>query len=207
TERFDGTYFANTYGVDKEDAVTVDIDELQGDDAWDIENFDRQSLIDYYAGNFIAAHNGDWPPFNIRFWKTLSDEGRPYGDAKLRPIIFDMNSKSMVDYDYDPFTYLQEWFYPFREMSGDPAFRQDLVDDIDKMRKNGFEPAKVSAYVDELYDRLLPQMILDKRRYSDCSAEEAKASFDKDVDVIRTFYGSRWEYLDKYKENYLDNHE
>ena len=207
TERFDGTYFANTYGVDKEDAVTVDIDELQGDNAWDIENFDRQSIIDYYAGNFIVAHDGDWPPFNIRFWKTMSDEGRPYGDAKLRPIIFDMNSKSMVDYDYDPFTYLQEWFYPFREMSGDPAFREDLVADIDKMRQDGFEISKVSAYVDELYDRLLPQMILDKRRYSDCSKEEAKASFDKEVDVIRTFYANRWEYLDKYKENYLDNHE
>lgn len=203
TERFDGTYFANTYEVDKEDAVTIDIDELQGDDAWNIENFDRQSLIDYYAGNFIVAHNGDWPPFNIRFWKTLTNEERPYGDAKLRPIIFDMNSKSMVDYDYDPFTYLQEWFYPFREMSGNPEFRQDLVADIDKMRQDGFESAKVSAYIEELYERLLPQMILDKRRFSDCSEEEARASFDADVDVIRTFYANRREYLDKYKENYL----
>ncbi|MBO4266311.1 MAG: CotH kinase family protein [Lachnospiraceae bacterium] len=205
TERFDRTFFADRYGVDAEDVEVIDKEDFTSGDEWGIDNFDRESLLEYYASNVIVAHDGDWPDFNVRFWRTGSDEGTEYGNAKMRPIIFDMNSRSMKSPGYDPIEYMLENFYPFQKLTGeDDGFRQDLVEKIDEMSSNEFERQKVLELIDDLQDRMEEQMILDRMRYSDCSAEEARESFDKSVDVIRKFFMERWDHLDDIKEKYLN---
>lgn len=205
TERFDRTFFADRYGVDAEDVEVIDKEDFTSGDEWGIENFDRESLLEYYASNIIVAHDGDWPDFNVRFWRTGSDEGTIYGDSKMRPIIFDMNSRSMKSPKYDPIEYMLEDFYPFQKLTGeDDDFRQDLVEKINEMSANEFECQKVLDLIDRLQARIGDQMILDRMRYSDCSAEEARESFDKNVDVIRRFFMERWDHLDDIKEKYLN---
>ncbi|MBO4889932.1 MAG: CotH kinase family protein [Lachnospiraceae bacterium] len=202
-DRIDESYIADEYGVNEEDVEIVDSEDFEPLGLnWEIENFDRDALIDYYAANIIVAHDGDWPGFNVRMWKTGSDEGVPFGDGRLRPVIFDMNSRSMQSPDYDVTEYLMEW-YPFINVSEDPEFRTDLVARIDEMCADEFETDKMLAMIDGLYDEMKDQMILDKMRYTDCSADEAKARFDESVDVLRRFFEKRQDYLKGYNEKYL----
>ena len=57
--------------------------------------------------------------------------------------------------------------------------------------------------IDSLYDEMCDQMILDKMRYTDCSADEAKVQFDESVDALRRFFMTRQDYLKGYNEKYL----
>ena len=205
TERFDRSLLADRYKVEKDDVVYVDKEQFTSDSEWNEDNFDREGLLEYYAANIIVAHKGDWPEFNFRFWKTLTDEGTEYGDSKLRPVIFDMNSYSMNDPEYDAIAFMLGDFYPFIKLTGeDEDFRKDLVATIDRMSRKEFDRQKVLALIDELYERMKPQMILDKMRYSNCSSDEAEKSFDESVEGLRQFYRDRWDYLEKYKEEYLN---
>lgn len=207
SERMDAYHLSGMYGVAADDVIQIDKEEFEGGSAWDEGNFDRDSLLEYYAANIIVAHNDDWPDFNVRFWKTLTDEGTKYGDAKLRPVIFDMNSSSMEDARYDSFEYMLEWFYPFAKLTEeDENFRQDLADKIDEMSGKEFEREKVLLLIDGLYEKIAPQMVLDKMRFSDCDKEEAQRDFDDSVDALREFYKTRWEYLDTYKERYANGY-
>lgn len=202
-DRIDESYIADEYDVNREDVEIVDSEEFEFLGLnWDIDSFDRDALIDYYAANIIVAHDGDWPAFNVRMWKTGSDEGTLFGDGKLRPVIFDMNSRSMQSPDYDVTEYLMQW-YPFMNVSEDPQFRSDLVERIDRMCGDEFETDKMIRMIDSLYDEMCDQMILDKMRYTDCSADEAKAQFDESVDALRRFFMTRQDYLKGYNEEYL----
>ena len=205
SERFDRSLVADRYGVDKDDVEYVTGYDFESASDWSMENFDRDSLIEYYAANIITAHENDWPGSNVKFWRTAADDGTPYGDGKLRPVIFDMNSTSMVDKEYDGIAFMLEKYYPFVQFTEDDEyFRSDLADKIDEMGSNEFEQGKVLGLIDELYGRIHDQMILDRMRYENCSREAAQRSFDANVDEIRDFYKDRWQYLDKYKEAYLN---
>ncbi len=203
TERFDSQYFANRYGVNKDDIVIAESDKDFAETGWEIDVFDRESLLEYYAANIIVSHGGDWPQFNLRFWKTGSDEGTPYGDGKLRPVIFDMNSSSMKNTGEDVIEYLMTW-YPFQNLSEDRKFREDLVKKIDHMSSDEFEQKKVLDLIEDINDRIRGQMIMDMMRYTDCSRDEAEETFDKNVDMLRDFYRNRYDYLKKYNEKYLN---
>lgn len=205
TERFDSSFFADRYGVDKDDVMVIDSDDPYFEEhGWEEGDFDRESLLEYYAGNIIVAHDGDWPQYNVRFWKTGNDEGSKYGDAKLRPVIFDMNSRSMQSPDYNVTEFLMTW-YPFMNLTENSEnFREDLVAMINRMSSDQFEKTRVLSLIDDLQDQTEQQMILDKMRYYGYSRDEAKKDFDKSVDIIRDFYEKRWEYLDRYNKEYLD---
>lgn len=203
-ERFDRSFVSDKYGVAKDDVEFVEPADIEGV-GWNEDNFDRESLLEYYAANIIVAHDGDWPEFNVRFWKTSTDEGGGYGDGKLRPVIFDMNSYCMKEPDYDVMGFMLESFYPFiKLMEDDEDFAGDLAKKIDSMSADEFEKDKVLTLIDEMYDKNRAQMILDRMRYSDCSKEEAASSFDENVGILRDFFKNRWEYLDREKEKYLD---
>ena len=203
TERFDNSLMADKYGVAKENVYFKDESEFTSGDEWGQENFDRDSIIDYYAGNVIAGHDGDWPYYNVRFWGVTSPDGTPYGDGLLRPVIFDMNSISMIDPELDVLDELME-FYPFADLSSDEQFRRDLVERIDEMSADEFEKNKMVSLVDSLYERMKPQMILDKMRFSNCSMDEAQKSFDDATDTLRTFWRDRWDSLPEQKDRYLN---
>ncbi len=205
SERFDKTFLADRYGVRSDDVEYRDKNDFTEDGAWNVGNFDRESLLNYYAGNIIVAHETDWPDFNVRFWRTLSDEGTPYGDAKFRPVIFDMNSDSMRYPDFDSFSYLMESYYPFMEVTEDDEnFRRDLADRIDEMNEGCFETGRVISLIDMISSRIKDQMILDKMRYYNLTPDEAGASFEESVNVIRRFFETRGTYLEQYKERYLE---
>ncbi len=203
-DRIDESYIADEYGVDKEDVQIIESEDF-GDAGieWVDDNFDMDALFEYYASNIIVAHDRDWPAFNVRFWRTLSDEGTQYGDTRLRPVIFDMNSESMLTPGYDVIEYLMEW-YPFMSASDDPLFREKISAKIDEMSANEFAPEKVESMIDGLYDKMRPQMILDRMRFTNCSESEAARSYYESVQIIRDFYQNRWEPLAKYKEQYLN---
>lgn len=201
SERFDSEYLASKYGVIKDNTEYRDSDYI---DSWDEEFFDRDSLIDYYAANIIVAHAGDWPQYNLRFWRTKSDEGSKYGDGRFRPVIFDMNSFSMTASDHDTVGALMG-FYPFQNLvADDEMFATDLADKIDEMSRNEFGKSKVIGLIDDIRDRINDQMVLDRMRYSDCKAREAEDDFAKSVEVIRDFYEERWTYLDVQKEELVN---
>ncbi len=203
-DRIDETYLADEYGVVKDDVAIIDSEDM-GDAgiSWDYDFLDRESLIEYYAANIIVAHNGDWPAYNVRFWYTTNDEGTEYGNGKLRPVIFDMNSQSMLDAGYDVIECLMEW-YPFATASEDPQFRKDLAAKIDEMCENEFDKDKVEGMIDSVCKKIRPQMILDKTRFSNCSEEEAAKSFDDNTALIRRFYETRWEPLKAQKDRYVN---
>ena len=203
-ERFDRVYLADRYGVDKNDIVIENTDEFDSYADWTPELFDRESLIEYYASNIITAHEGDWPHMNFRIWRTASDEGSKYGDGMYRPVILDMNSSSMKYADFNSYDYLMEGFSPFRHLTGDDdTFATELVAKVDSMCAEEFEKGRVLSLIDDIYGRIHDQMILDRMRYTDCSAADAEKSFDADVDALREFYMDRYEYLDMYGEDYL----
>lgn len=201
SERFDASFLADRYGVNADCVEYMDWDDI---DNWDPEFFDRDSLIDYYASNIIVAHRGDWPPFNFRFWRTVTEDETEFGDGKYRPVIFDMNSSSMMTPDYNSFEVLMS-VYPFQNVvEEDERFAEDLVSRIDSMSKNEFSPDKVLPMINLLYDRMKEQMILDRMRYSNCSAEEAEEYFEEGVSSIRKFFRDRYDYLKIYEGKYLD---
>ena len=204
TEKFDNSYIADKYGVDIDKVVYVNINEFEGLGGWNHEDFDRQSLIDCYASNVLISHARDWPNYNFRVWKTSDDEGTKFGDGKYRPVIFDVNSASMELYDYDLLGFMNEYFYPFANASEDEEFRKDVVARIDEMRANEFEDGKILAMIDELYDRIHDQMVLDHMRYTNCSEEESQKYFDDSVNVVREFFRKHGEYLDRFEERYLN---
>lgn len=197
TQRFDANYIADLYGVRKDNVEFMDMEDFDGDSAWNEENFDRDLLIKYYASNIITGHTGDWPMFNFRFWRTTeAEEGNPYADAKLRPVIFDMNSRSMDNPETTTYEDLKE-FYPFKKLiEEDESFTDDLWSEISRMRGNEFETSRVLALIDDLYARMKDQMILDKMRYYGMDRDKAAAAFDTAVEEIRDFYINRGSYLD-----------
>ena len=205
TERFDRAFFADKYGVDKDDVVTKNMEDFTSDGEWNVDNFDREALIDYYAANIIVAHGGDWPGNNVRYWKTETDEGTPFGDGKLRAVIFDMNSHSMKDPKENVFDCLMERYYPFMKLTGgDDDFRKDIADRIDKMCEGELAQDKMLERIDVLYDMIRDQMVLNNMRFSNCSEEEALRLFDESVEDLRNFYRERYGYLEGYKEAYLN---
>ena len=205
TQRFDADHMATRYGVDKEDVLIQDRDEFPDYSEWNFDNFDREAMLDYYAANIIVSHEGDWPEFNFRLWKTLGDEGSRFGDGKWRPVIFDVNSVSMEKPDFPSLKYMMERFYPFMDISdNEEGFREEFVKRIDAMSADEFEKDKVLAMIDDLYVRLHDQMIMDIRRWSDCSEDEAQKLYDENVGILRDFFQNRWEYLDIQKELYLN---
>ncbi len=206
SERLDRSFLSDRYDVSKDDVEYRDKDDFDWPGAWNVDNFDRESLINYYAGNIIVAHETDWPDFNVRFWRTLSDEGSTYGDGKFRPVIYDMNSDSMRYPDFDSFSYLMECFYPFMEITEDDEnFRSDLCERILLMNEGCFEKENVGHLIDNISRHIEKQMVLDKMRYSDCSADEAKRSFNDNVDVIRKFYEERGAYIERFMARYLED--
>ena len=202
-QRYDNSFISDKYDVPKDSVIIENTDELETYDEW-MYSVDRDSLTDYFAGNIIAAHEGDWPHMNLTIWKSAGGDGTPYGDGLYRPVILDMNSDSMIDPDTDSFEYLVERFYPFREFSRDENFRKDLVARIDAMCKNEFKQADMLRSIDEMYDRIRDQMILDRMRYYDCSEEEAEAFFNENVEILRDFWKKRYDKLDSYKDGYIN---
>ncbi len=203
SERYDSQYFSNRYEVDPDDVQEAAIEDFQSDSDWSMDRFDRDSFIDYFAGNIIAAHENDWPGYNIAFWQAPSGDGSEYGDGKIRLLISDMNSTSMQDAALDSYMYLYEYFYPFDEYSSDDRFRGELVNRINEMCAEEFQKEKVLARIDELYAQIHDQMVMNHIRYYNFTKEEAGKRFDNDVEVIRDFFRKRVDHLDEYSEHYL----
>ncbi len=203
-ERYDNSFIADKYGVDKDQVLYKNTYDFESNE-WDVGSFDRQSLLDCYAANTIIAHARNWPNYNFRAWKTMDEEGTKFGDGRYRPVIFDVNSASMEEYEYNNLEYLSEEFYPFMQMcSDDPDFATDLVARIDEMCDNEFKQEKIMGMIDELYSRIHDQMILDRRRYVDCTEEEAERYFDESVNVLKTFYMKRYDNLKVYEKEFLN---
>ncbi len=203
-DRFDNSFIADKYGVDINDVEYKNVTEFT-EGEWNNDDFDRKTLIDCYAANIIIARSRSWPNFNYRVWRTSKDEGTKFGDGKYRPVIFDTNSASMEEADFDLYAKMMESFYPFMDIAtNDETFKQELVDRVDSMCANEFEKHKILNRIDELYDRIHDQMLLDRMRYFNCSKEEAQRNFDESVGVLKDFFNKRYDYLQIYKEEFLN---
>lgn len=204
TQKFDNSYIADKYGVNKDEVMYKNITEFE-DGEWRQDDFDRQSLIDCYVANIIIARGDSWPHYNFRVWKTMDYEENRFGDGKYRPVIFDANSNCMEDYDRNMLEYLAANFYPFMEAcDDDPDFRRDIVARLNEMCDNEFNRDKILNMIDDMYVRIHDQMILDHRRYVDCTEEESEKFFDENVSILREFYRNRNDVVKKQGEKFLN---
>jgi hypothetical protein len=112
-ERYSDNHTEYKYGVQKENVISFDNDELDdgnpGEESlfWNMVNMadkdmsvtvnysafcdivDIDNFIDYWASE-IYIYNEDWPHNNYRMWRTRNVEaGNPYGDTKWRYEMFD----------------------------------------------------------------------------------------------------------------------
>lgn len=115
-EKYCGTYFAETFGVSKDDVELVDIGSwnMLGDaersayeqllkfvadhDMSDPENYaalcriaDMQSYIDYACLNVILGNADSHEKMNMTLWRTKVDELSTYGDGRWRWALNDMD--------------------------------------------------------------------------------------------------------------------
>ena len=106
-ERYSDNHTDYKYGVDKDNVISYDNDELDDGNPGEEPNFiqminlassnyaafceifDIDNFIDYWASE-IYIYNEDWPHNNFRMWRTRAVEpGNPYGDTKWRYQMFD----------------------------------------------------------------------------------------------------------------------
>ncbi len=161
---------------------------------------DMQSYIDYVAFNVIAS-NADWPGNNTELWRTKTvDPENPYADGRWRWAVYD-TERTMLLYgrdgneDYDTNTYTHKLIkngiiFPYVYKNED--FKNHFVTTLMDILVNDYDKAKIEEYLEYFEKNYNEQMKMNRLRYNTTS------DYAKELDVIRTFWEHRTEYLLKY---------
>lgn len=220
-QRYDEHFFAEKYGVEKDNVVLYKNSKIQAGEENDktlfndLKNFakkndltkaanyekfcsmiDIQSYIDYVCMN-ICINNTDWPANNTAFWRTRKvEEGNPYADTKWRCVCFDadLSMGNSAPVDGNTYNKLMEKGYFFKYVYKNPDFAKQFRETLEKMLKTNFAINKVDSRL-EYYEGLLSkQMVLNFKRYKTAS------DFPKELSQIHTFWEKRAEYVIKYTD-------
>ncbi len=161
---------------------------------------DMQSYIDYVSFNIIA-NNADWPGNNTELWRTKTvDPSNPYADGRWRWAVYD-TERTMLLYgtdsneDYDINTYTGKLMkngiiFPYVYKNED--FKNHFVTTLMDILINDYDMTKIEGYLDYFEKNFNEQMKMNRLRYNTTS------DYAKELDVIRTFWEHRTEYLLKY---------
>lgn len=136
-ERFSDTYFEEHYGIDKDNVIIIEKDELDEGEAADINLYNEmlyyfqsedfstengldkaknyiniESFADYMASELIIG-NVDWPYNNVRMFRSREVGSHPKEDGKWRFCLYDTDDSmgiiSKADYNSDPFDNIAHW--------------------------------------------------------------------------------------------------
>lgn len=178
------------------------------------ERIDIQSYIDQYAFQ-IYIGNGDIITNNFARWRSLEDGGAGYRDGRWRWLIYDTDQSAgimaLAAYDMDHFTgghsggHNPLAFYPdpfFGSLLQNEGFKENFVTSFSDMANYNFDYERVSEKLDDLADiyRVPAAASIEKYGSYDMYAytyypSDVVATFDSDIDVIRTFYKERYDYI------------
>ncbi len=224
-ERYDADYFEQYYGVDKDNVIAIKTGnvDIGNDDDKDLyrelrnfcknndltipENYeklcsmiDMQSYIDYVCFNVIA-NNADWPGNNTELWRVReTDPSNPYADGKWRWVVYD-TERTMLLYgtdsneDYDVNTYTRKLIdngIIFGYVYKNEDFKNHFVTTLMDIFMKDYDTSKINEHLDYFEENFNEQMKMNRLRYNTTS------DYPKELDVIRTFWEHRGEYLLKY---------
>ena len=218
-EKYSGRYVKEHYGVDPGNVVMIEDNALDEglDSDYDLftelmsvyggqnadltvpetwEEFSRavdvQSMADYFAAEIYIA-NVDWNEYkNCRLWRSLTDDGTRYGDARWRWMMFD-TEYSTGQYLFSPAE--DQWYPPdstsafhnsfedalescpvFGKAMLNPEFRTLFAESMHRIAEVYMEPSRAVGKLEEYYT-------LWSRWYPDFAAR-----FGADPEAVRQEY-------------------
>lgn len=175
TEKYDSQYLAQTYGVDKDDVISVKAGERENGSAEDFhlyteavefleesdltleenyrkfqELFDEQSLLDLFATEIYCARHSDWPNGNIHLWRTVSSDGEGYGDGRWRYLLYDLDSLGLTEdlIEHDTLQSAMDDCAYFRSLCRNETFRKKLGANILRLGAEYLSPERVNPVID-----------------------------------------------------------
>jgi len=191
TDKFDGPYFRETYGVEKDDVVLIKGGELEigedGDfalyeelldfcssnDMSDPANYaafqekvDLESFLDYYATELYLA-NHDWPSTNFALWRSREKGDGEYYDTRWRWLLFDTDEECMEQWysDYDSIAVARERDVMFDALCENAEFRQAFADRLILFSETIFAPENVAPVMNRYVDLMLVPVEVEGDRY------------------------------------------
>lgn len=191
TDKFDGPYFREHYGVDKDNVVLIKGGELEigedGDfsiyeefldfctsnDMADPENYqafqdrvDMESFLDYYATEIYLA-NHDWPSTNFALWRSREEGDTEYEDCRWRWMLFDTDEECMEQwyYDFDSIDFAKNRDEIFNALCENAEFRQAFADRLIRLSETVFAPETVAPVMNRYVDLMLVPVELEGQRY------------------------------------------
>ena len=214
TEKYDGEYLAQTYGVDKNDVLSVKYESLEiGDernmhlftDAVEFlvqadltreenyrhfqELFDEQSLLDLFATEIYCARNEDWPNGNIHMWRTVSTGGKDYADGRWRYLMYDLDSAGLTEnlITHDTVQTAMDACPYFASLCRNETFRKKLGANILRIGEKYLSAEKVNRCIDAYETRMAEPMKPYFLRFFDSTPEK----FYERLESNRAFFDNR----------------
>lgn len=177
-EKYNDTYFRQTYGVRNVEFLKVGItDEIKGflenHDLSEQSNYeafgrmvDIQSYIDYICTNVYLA-NTDYSEYgNTAMWRTTEKENDSYGDGRWRWCLYDMDLQTagcrqnygmtdITDAQVDSFNIVCDWDPPVNErviycaLKANPDFRKQFVLSFMDMINTDFTEQRMTELLEQ----------------------------------------------------------
>ena len=177
-EKYNDTYFRQTFGVDNVEFVKVGITDeikqfLESNDLSDQKNYEKfgemidiQSYIDYICAN-VYLGNTDYNEYaNTAMWRTTTRENDSYGDGRWRWAFYDMDLQTagcrfnyglndITDAQLDTFNIVCDWDPPVNErliycaLKKNPEWRRQFVLSMMDMINNDFTEERMSALLEK----------------------------------------------------------
>lgn len=223
-EKIDEDYFDHYYGIDQKDIVELkfrndnpmELGTIENDSEkitnyaacmmgkhnpsasmeFFNENFDRDSILDYFALMIYIARGNDWPNTNFAYFSSVSN-GSGYADGKWRAVLFDVYLDSLSSPGFDTIDWTVERSPLFEFLWDDESFRKDLYDRIQYIDSVCFEDGRVDEYLDNYIDEYSP--IIEKHLDRFFGDNMTMDDFYMDVQKIRDFLHKRHEFFEENK--------
>ena len=226
-EKYSDSFFADHYGVAKNNVVVVEegvveegkdedialYEELQAYANMDLSNpeiynafcnvVDIESMIDYYAVQ-IYIGNADWgPEKNASLWRVRTPENDSFGDGKWRWVLYDTDFSAALykskktSHNYNSFAEALEVDPLFASVLKNDEFYQSFVDKIRSLGEDNFSTTNVQSALNSFSEVYAPYMPDFYKRFGDTSQE-----WNSNINGIKNFFANRLRYILNYVENY-----
>ena len=191
TDKFDGMYFQENFGMDKDDVVMIKGGEVEIGEDDDIslyeelldfcvsndlsdpvlygefqERVDMESFLDYYATELYLA-NHDWPAANFALWRSRKGGGEGFCDGRWRWMFFDTDEECMEQWYsyYDSVEAARNSDVMFDALCENAEFRQAFADRLLLFSGTIFAPENVAPVLNKYVDLMLVPVEVEGDRY------------------------------------------
>ena len=177
-EKYNDTYFRQTFGVDSVEFVKVGISDemkqfIEHHDLSDSKNYEKfgemidiQSYIDYICSN-VYLGNTDYNEYaNTAMWRTVKKENDSYGDGRWRWAFYDMDLQTagcrfnygltdITDAQLDTFNIVCDWDPPVNQrqlycaLKANPDWCRQFVLSMMDMINTDFTEDRMSALLEQ----------------------------------------------------------